>query len=171
MRLAVRGVAGLLGTALLAVGVPACSQPEPAFVEVAKDDARMNAAIAEAKGSLPQFWDRFKAGGPDYSDFMVKAGMPAAAGDGVEHIWIDLDAYADGRVKGRLANDPLYLGDELKYGSPVEFAEDIVSDWGYAKGEITYGHFTTRVLMASQEPDATLADYGLSPTPIEAETN
>ena len=171
MRPRVTTLAGLFGAAVLALAAPACSQPEEAFIEVSEDDERMNAAIADAKASLPQFWSRFQARAPEYSDFMVKAAMTTVGGQGIEHIWVDLSDYQAGQVKGRLANEPVHLADELAYGSEVEFPESIVSDWGYSKGDVIFGHFTTRVLMTGQDPDATLADYGLSPTPIESETN
>lgn len=164
-----RGAGGAVAAVLLALAVPACGQSDPPFIDVAEDDAAMNAAMDEARASLPQFWSRFDARGDGArTDFMVKAGMPAAGG-GVEHIWVDLDGHADGQVKGRLANRPLYLGADLEYGSPVEFSEAIVSDWGYSNGDVLYGHFTTRVLIAKQGDS--LGDYGLSPTPIESEIN
>lgn len=157
-----RGAGGAVAAVLLALAVPACGQSDPPFIDVAEDDAAMNAAMDEARASLPQFWSRFDARGDGArTDFMVKAGMPAAGG-GVEHIWVDLDGHTDGQVKGRLANQPLY-------GSPVEFSEAIVSDWGYSNGDVLYGHFTTRVLIAKQGDS--LGDYGLSPTPIESEIN
>lgn len=171
MRPQVAKLAGLLGAAVLAVAAPACSQPEEAFIEVAEDDELMNAAIAQARSSLPQFWSRFEARTPAYSDFMVKAAMTTVGGEGIEHIWVNLADRRAGKVTGRLANEPIHLGDKLRYGSEVEFPESIVSDWGYSKGEVIYGHFTTRVLMTSQDPNASLADYGLSPTPIESGTN
>lgn len=171
MRLSHNTAAGLLGAAMLALAAPACSQPQEAFIEVAEDDAAMDAAIASAKASLPLFWGRFEARTPEYSDFTVKAGMTTAGGQGTEHIWIDLVDYRDGKIRGRLANEPVHLGEHLAYGSEVEVPESIISDWGYTKGEVIYGHFTTRVLMTRQDPDATLAEYGLSPTPLESETN
>ncbi|MFC3078412.1 DUF2314 domain-containing protein [Phenylobacterium terrae] len=171
MRGTVKATAGLLGAVMLALAAPACSQPQEAFIEVADDDERMNAAMAEAKASLPQFWRRFETGTPEYSDFTVKAAMTTVGGQGIEHIWIDVSDRRDGKVTGRLANEPVHLGDELTLGSEVEVPEAIISDWGYAKGEVNYGHFTTRVLMTRQYPDTPLAEYGLSPNPLESETN
>lgn len=161
--------AGLISAVFLAAAAPAIAQSGDPLIEVAPDDAAMDAAIASARASLPRFWARFDTRTPDYSDFMVKAGMTTVSGEGTEHIWIDLTDHRDGKVFGRLANDPVHLGEHLALGSEVEVSEEIISDWGYAKGEVLYGHFTTRVLAAMQ--GESLSAYGLSPNPLETETN
>lgn len=159
--------------ALAAFVTPACSQSNvetsasgEKLIGVAPDDAEMNAAIAQARATLPQFWAKFEAKPAGYSQFMLKPGLPTVDGRGPEHIWVDVIERRDGKVVGRLANEPFHLGD-LKFGSEVTFSPEIISDWGYSKGDVIYGHYTSRLLMAREEPQAKPSDYGLSATPLE----
>ncbi len=78
------------------------------------DDPRVKAAEAEARRRLPEFVAAFRSG--EGTDFGVNTRIVGPSRG--EHIWVD--AIESGRIRGRLANDPVDLGD-LKLGSPVEF--------------------------------------------------
>ena len=140
------------------------SGPGDEVVQVASADAEMNAAIAEAKRTLPLYLARLDAGQLAPSDG-VKVAMPT--GEGNEHIWVHNVARDGDRLTGVLANQPNYLPD-LNQGSPVTFTADMVSDWSYEKDGRMWGNYTTRVMLPHLGPeDAASLRQSLSPTPTE----
>jgi uncharacterized protein YegJ (DUF2314 family) len=158
-----RAIQIALATAMLS----ACSQPADRLIEPGVDQPRVDAAMAEASKSLPQFWAKFDAREPGTTDFVVKLAMPA--GHGTEYIWADPVSHSDTEVVATLANEPFHI-EGVHSGSRVIVRPEKVVDWTYEKNGKLYGHFTTRALLrqmtaaerAQVEPD-------LSPTPLEAE--
>lgn len=109
------------------------------------DDATMNAAIANARAGLPRFWELY--GNREGSDFMLKVGFPASSG-GNEHIWVsDVQRGANG-LSAVIANEPADVP-TLRYGQRASFEEAWISDWALTHRGVTYGHYTTRVVVAS----------------------
>lgn len=114
------------------------------MVIVSDDDEEMEAAMKQAKATL----DEAVALLADHS-VTFKVGLPNS-NDDLEHIWVDsIETFGD-QFTGNLANDPHDLG-ELKFGDPVTFTRDQVTDWiatdaeGQAKGG-----FTVEILMRRQ---------------------
>jgi uncharacterized protein YegJ (DUF2314 family) len=129
----------------------------------AQDDA-MNAAIEEARTTLPAFLARLDAGHILPTD-SLKVGFPANGGH--EHIWVNQIARKGDELTGVLANEPNWMPG-LHQGSPVTFAVDLVSDWSYQKDGVRWGNYTTRVMLpylAPEEAEAVRAS--LSDTPTE----
>lgn len=116
---------------------------QPDVVSVTDEDAEMNAAIAEAQRTLPDFLTQLKS--PKNKMFSLKVKMPTADG-GAEHIWVSDVAYKGGKFSGLLDNEPVDLPGKRR-GDPVSFTEKDVTDWlimGH-KGNMS-GGFTTAVL-------------------------
>lgn len=144
---------GLLVPALLASACLAGSaHAQDPIIGYDKDDAAMNAAIAEARATLPLFLAQaFNDEGDSRDEALLKVGFPTtdAAGMDVEHIWVSPFAEREGGgFTGLLANEPMALGD-LTVGDQVDFTADMVSDWHMtAPSGRFWGSFTSRVMHA-----------------------
>ena len=175
----IRRTSLILAAAAAALSLSACGQsetkaptlesagPGDEIVQYEAQDAVMNAAIAEAKASLPAFLTRLDAGdiGPGDS---LKVGFPVD--NGHEHIWVNQIARKGDELTGVLANEPNWMPG-LHQGSPVTFAPDLVSDWSYEKDGKLWGNYTTRVMLPSLPPeDAAAVKANLSDTPTETTT-
>lgn len=141
------------------------SGPGDEVVQFEAQDAAMNAAIAQAKASLPAFLARLDAGQITPAD-SLKVGFPANGGH--EHIWVNQIARQGDQLTGLLVNEPNWMPG-LHERSPVTFAPALVSDWSYEKDGKLWGNYTTRVMLPSlppEEAEALKAD--LSDTPTES---
>ena len=151
----------LAALALLAAPVAAQeAKPNPdadPTIAVSAADAQMNAAIAEAQATLPDFLAVLANPPRGASDISFKFPL-----EGYEHIWV-ADVRRDGDVlTGQLANNPEAPGWAL--GDPVRVPLSDVSDWGYwnARGE-GVGFYTVRVILdylSSAEAQAVREAYG-----------
>jgi uncharacterized protein YegJ (DUF2314 family) len=166
----------ILATALAVLSLSACGEgdtgaptvdnsgPGDEMVKYAAEDAAMNAAVAEAKTSLPLFLARLDAGQIQATDGL-KVGFPVD--NGHEHIWVNQIARKGDQLTGTLANEPNWMPG-LHQGSPVTFAPELVSDWSYEKGGKLWGNYTTRVMVPSLAPEeAEAVKANLSDTPTE----
>lgn len=160
-------LAGFVGLLLVtAPAISACAKADDLIISP-DGDAQVDAAIVEARKTLPIFWSKFDAKPAGYDHFALKVGLPAGGG-GEEHIWMNVVSRSGGKVVGELANDPYDL-EGLKSGSRVEVDEALISDWQYQKGGKLYGHFTTRALSsrANAAQRAEAAEL-FPPQPLEA---
>lgn len=142
--------------------------PDP-IVQFSDQDAAMNAAIADARRSYPQFLTQFNAAPPREASqsYMLKLGLPTPDG-GHEHIWVSNLRRERGQLVGDLANEPAGLpGRHL--GSRVEVDDALVSDWAIITNDGMYGSFTTRVMLPFIDPSeaASLREM-LTPQPLPA---
>jgi len=129
-------------TALAAAGCGA-GTPDPE-AEFQRD---MASARAQARQSLPHFWESFGDPQTGEYDFSLKAAFDRRDGQaGVEEIWLHHIARAPDRIIGELASDPRHLG-ELRKGAIMEFQESQIVDWAFFRGDSLLGHYTTRILM------------------------
>ena len=166
----------LLATILLSAALvqPAWAQkgagarePDP-IVQFSDEDAAMNAAIASARATYPQFLAAFNAApARDAENYMVKVGM-VASGGGHEHIWVSNLRREGERLFGQLANEPQGLPG-LHLGSRVEIDHELVSDWAIMSAEGMYGSYTTRVMLPHIDPnEAAQLRQMLTPSPTPA---
>jgi len=124
---------------------------DPNYTLVQDEDAAMNAAIARAKATFPDFVTALRSGNPAYHDFAVK--KPYATPDGgVEHMWIESIREVAGGFEGTIAND---ANDTrlVEYGQQVRFAPAEVSDWKYVNGDLLVGGYTIRYFVERMSPD------------------
>ena len=145
----------LVAFALVFAATPALAQkPQAGAVEDTvvgyhETDARMNAAIDQARALLPLFLQEFRNSGAPGA-FTVKAGLRTSDG-GREHIWIGDLHYEGEQLVGNLINEPYDLPG-MRLGSRVEIAQDEISDWSIATPDGVYGGFTTRVMIEDMPP-------------------
>jgi uncharacterized protein YegJ (DUF2314 family) len=152
----------------LTAAAPTATAQDPdreGFIDYAADNAAMNAAIAEARRTLPAFWTRLSANEPDGGE-MLKVALPASNG-GREHIWVEgVTVTADGYA-GRLYNHPRRLPGMVR-GSPVLFEANQISDWTYVRNDRMWGNYTLRVMLDDLPPeDVRRMRAFLSDTPLE----
>lgn len=152
--------------ALIAAPLMLCALPSVALAQnadadptiyIEADDPVMDAAIAEAQRTLPEFLAVLDDPPRGASEFAIKFPL-----GGWEHIWVDNLRHQGDRIVGNLANAPEQEGHRLGERVSVPLAE--ISDWAYrAPDGVMQGHRTTRVLFA-QFPDdlvaALVEDFG-----------
>lgn len=150
---------------LLAVGQggavtnnPAGRQGDPLMM-VESEDPAMNAAIAQAQATLPE-WLALLADPPAGShNFAVKFPL-----EGVEHIWVG-GVHREGDVLvGTLSNVPYLPG--WKQGQEVRVPLGDVSDWAYwDAANKAHGYRTVAVMLPRMNPaqaKAIRAQFGWS---------
>ncbi|MCA8903123.1 MAG: DUF2314 domain-containing protein [Hyphomonas sp.] len=136
---------------------------------VEEENAAMNAAMAEARRTLPVFWSLFDTYPEKADAFSIKAGFETTTGT-LEHIWLADLSHEGDRITGTLNNEPLYLPEGVKRGDVVTVYTRDVSDWTITgNGRKDYGGFTVRVfadLLGGEEGAAlraSLKDQTLPP--------
>jgi uncharacterized protein YegJ (DUF2314 family) len=138
--------------ALMVTAFCSCSKQkeEGNFEHVADDDAAMNAAIAKAKATSPDFIAAFHAQKPGTSHYCVKKPYPTPKG-GDEHMWIDLLTETNGVLEGTIENDAEETR-EVKIGQKVKLRIDEISDWMYEDGNRLIGGYTIRYFVDKMSP-------------------
>lgn len=147
-----RSLLSALAVSLATVCLPTSALAQPASSEredvetVATSDPEMNAAIATAKKTLPEF-------------LAVLAEPPHGAGNisfkfplgGWEHIWV-YDVQREGDyLTGLLSNVPMQ--EAWSQDDPVRVPLKDVSDWAWMGSDgVMRGHYTTRVLLDRIDP-------------------
>lgn len=110
------------------------------------DNPQMVAARNRARAELPQFFERMANPAADESYFTVKFDL----GEG-EYIWADRLNYQGGRLRGRLTNTP--LNPDFVLYQIVEIPETAIYDWGYFRGRVMQGNYSTRVQLEHMPPE------------------
>lgn len=136
-------------------------------MQFADSDPAMNAAIAEARRSLPDFWKRFDTDPVVAETAKVKMAFDTPDG-GEVHLWIRELRREGGAIVGILDNQPANLPGLAK-GDTVTIVQARLSDWRYVRDGRMYGGFTTRV-MVPRLPADQQAMYRqiLSENPLES---
>lgn len=103
---------------------------------------RFAQARAKARATLPRFLGL--ADGGLRGVYLVK--MRLVGGGEVENIWVEVAGLRNGRFHGRLANDPVVPG--YRAGDPVEVARDDIEDWMINTGDLRFGGYSVRAMLA-----------------------
>jgi len=148
----------MLSLAMAALALTACDAPPAAqppaqggnIVPVAAQDSEMNAAIAAAQATLPQFEALLAVGQLADSSPKVKVGFDSDDGS-VEHIWVAEPQFSGDTMHGVLDNEPVFLSGR-HLGDVVSFRRDQISDWSYVRDGRLFGNYTTRVMLPQLEP-------------------
>lgn len=142
----------LLMVALLAMGLTSCSKHSGSgdTIGVSQDDADMNAAIAKARSTLPQFWQVFDH--PDHGEKGFCLKVKITDKDQVEHFWAADIERTNNVIKGTISNDPEYVH-SVKNGDRITIPEADISDWLYARDEKMVGNYTLRALFKQMPAD------------------
>jgi uncharacterized protein YegJ (DUF2314 family) len=110
-------------------------------VEIAEEDPRMKAAVAEARRRWPEFVTAFARRRPEQK-FAVKAGI--SDGRHVEYLWLTVQHLKDG-IHGQVDNEPVELT-SVCLGSKVRVPVEELTDWLYTDGDEMKGGFTVKVI-------------------------
>lgn len=117
------------------------------IVDVPNNDPAMEAAKAEARASLPDFWKALEKPAPGEDMFNLKVSIPVG-GNSTQHIWVgSIERLSGGRIAGRLGNVPRDIKDK-KEGDRIEFEDKDVSDWMFMRNGKIVGNQTLRPLIA-----------------------
>jgi uncharacterized protein YegJ (DUF2314 family) len=126
-------------------------------ITVEEDDPEMNAAIAKARSTLPEFWKHFDSPGPGEGNFVLK--VEINDGKVGEHFWVSSLERKDGKLLGTIDNEPS-LVKNVKNGERIEIPQDKISDWMYMRNGKMVGNETARPLlkkMPKEEAEAVRA--------------
>jgi uncharacterized protein YegJ (DUF2314 family) len=134
-------IAVALVGALLSL-LAACSKGDK-VISVEQNDAEMNAAIAKARETLPQFWQAFDKRDRGERDFALKVRI--ADKNGAEHFWAVGLERRDGKIMGTINNDPNIVSN-VKPGDRIEIPEADISDWMYMRDGKMVGNQTIKPL-------------------------
>lgn len=125
----------------------------PDYVEV-YDEARMDAAIAEAKSTLDRFDSALEVRAEGTDGYSIKKGFPYGE-DSKEFIWVDVVRAAPGGYVGTIGNKPVHAVD-VAMGSTVHVDREDVVDWMYLlDGRLRGGYTIVALSFGSPEQ----ADY------------
>lgn len=143
----------LLPFAAIALAPAAHAQSADRTLNFAAADGEMNAAKAKGRATLPVFFAHVGAPGPGETGFMIKYDLIPEAG--VEYIWAEVISHKGDVTVARLSNVP---GDKrFKLGQQVTVRDSAIIDWGYYKGRVMQGHFTTQVMLPHLPPQEAAA--------------
>lgn len=124
---------------------------EPPMTPVTDDDPDMLAAIAEARETLPVFWDVFDNPEPGENRFSLKVRITDE--HGTEHLWVsDLEKEGE-TISGTIGNAP-GLVQVVKEGDRVEVPEELISDWMFGRDEKMVGNRTLRAQFKAMPEEA-----------------
>jgi uncharacterized protein YegJ (DUF2314 family) len=111
-----------------------------------KDDPRLLAAKEQARRTLPTFWAAVEGGDPADEGFTLKFNLLHGSGsENNESIWAGDVVRRDGRIFGKLVNDPVSAGFQI--GQEIEIAPEAIDDWGYWHKGVGQGHYVTRLMI------------------------
>jgi uncharacterized protein YegJ (DUF2314 family) len=121
----------------------------PPVIEIAPDDPRMQAAVAEAREHWPEFVAAFESRKPE-DRFSVKA--PFRDDECVEFMWVEVTAVEGDLVLGTLGNEPVSVTG-LTLGGRVRVSLAELNDWIYVRNEQLYGGYTIKVFERIQKEE------------------
>ena len=121
------------------------------MVQVAEEDAEVNAAMQQAQDTIGIFVTSLQSPKPTQSDFSIKARFISSDG-GVEHIWIVDVSYSDEGFTGVINNVPVDVP-EIEQGDNATVPVEDVSDWMFIEDGKLVGGYTIRVLRNRLSPE------------------
>lgn len=126
-------------------------------IQVAGDDAEMNAAMESARKAFGGAWEEIlkhrQEGSPEFDTVMVKAYFADTSDpDGGEHLWIEDIAYDSLSISGVVASEPIDLAEPI-LGDRVSFPLERLTDWLVVDNGIAKGVFTVQLLRKRMSPE------------------
>jgi uncharacterized protein YegJ (DUF2314 family) len=146
---------------------------------VSADNQTMQAALADAQQTLPQFLANAVPDGRNaIADALLKVDFRLTAADAAlaggitsEVMWIEpFSMTGPTQFKGILINTPDFITD-MQRGDKVAFTLSQIRDWAwYASDGTTYGQYTTRALLVIDGSAAALEQLAAFPAdPVPAD--
>ncbi|HTL16757.1 MAG TPA: DUF2314 domain-containing protein [Patescibacteria group bacterium] len=126
-----------------------CGRPDKT-INIADDDPEMLAAIAKARDTLPQFWNRYEKHDQGETDFALKVKISDKSQ--TEYFWVSELERKNGELFGTINNDP-ELVHNVKLGQRLKIPAEDIADWLYLKQGKIVGNYTLRVLFKKMAPD------------------
>jgi uncharacterized protein YegJ (DUF2314 family) len=120
---------------------------------VAKGDPAIEAAREKAKANLSQFEAHLRAPEPGEDKFAIKYKLPTS--NPGEFVWVSDVAPSPTGFTGKIDVYPRTSGYEI--GQQVLVSRSEVTDWGYMRGGVMQGHFTTKVIVEKMPPKQQVA--------------
>ncbi len=148
MRSARAGLIAMAAALSVTVTAPVRAQ---AIIDVPTADAAMAKAMAEARATLPKFWDALARADPGDTKFYVKIRFPHGAGSDGELIWAGSVVRDGDQVTATIDNEPRHVPN-LKHGQRVAVPIARVSDWMFTRAGKLHGAYTVRVLLPRMQP-------------------
>jgi len=139
-------VAAVLALVIVGTKLRPTSDRDGVF-SVPNDDPVMEAAIADAKRTLPDLLAAMAEGVDSYS---VK--VPVTDAHGTEHFWLSSVEYEDGVFFGTIDNDPDMV-QSVKLGQRYSVKATEISDWLYVRDGKVAGNRTLKALFSRMRPD------------------
>jgi uncharacterized protein YegJ (DUF2314 family) len=143
-----RTVATLLVLVAAASGCGGSSTRDK-VIYVADNDAKMNAAIENARATVDTFTAALKSPKPDQGSFAVK--YPCRDGKTTEHMWLSPVRFDGTKFIGTVNNDPQDVSN-VKIGDEVSVEPAKISDWMFVENGKLVGGYTLRVLRDAMSP-------------------
>jgi uncharacterized protein YegJ (DUF2314 family) len=110
---------------------------------VADANKKMDAAILQARQTLPQFIAALQSPSPTQSRFIIK--LPVSDGRETEHMWMSNVTYDGTEFVGILMDDPHNVrGYQMR--QTVRVTPDKITDWAYGDNGEMIGGYTQIVL-------------------------
>ncbi len=142
-------IAALIAITLFVLFRVVSSLPTDRVIQVDPGDPEMNAAMAEAKKSLPTFWKIYENPENGETDFSIKVRLSSP--EGTEHFWcIHIKRDAAG-IRCTIDNDPDRV-DTVQAGREITVRPEQITDWFYLKDGKMYGNYTVRPLLKRMDP-------------------
>ncbi|MBI5129168.1 MAG: DUF2314 domain-containing protein [Rhodopseudomonas palustris] len=129
---------------------------------VPDDDPAMQAAIAKARATLPDFLAKAARPRINQRTFALKVEVRLADGRS-EFLWVTRFANQGDDFIGVVDNEPR-LVPTLKRGGYLVFKRDEIADWLYLEGDRMVGNFTLCAMTAAVPEDRRIAreQFGLA---------
>ena len=114
----------------------------------------MKEAVADARETLPVFWEAYESGNPAYADFALNV---ATSSDRYteEHVWLVDIRQADEAHYAGVVPDDREIRDGLTPGDMIAFRPEQIADWRFREDGKFRGAYTTRAMM-NLAPDANI---------------
>jgi len=130
-------------------------------------DTAINEAIADARETLPHFWDMLAKPRPG-DNFSIKVAV--TENEHTEHFWaIDIQKSGDA-IHATIDNDPDRLTN-VKAGQRIRLETNRITDWLYRRDGRIHGAYTLRAkLPRMTKAQANLFRASLAPLPRPGDT-
>jgi uncharacterized protein YegJ (DUF2314 family) len=144
----------LAASAAMLAPAAAQAQVQDRVVNVPTADAGMNAAVARGRSTLADFFMHVGSPAPGETGFLIKYDLLPEPNQ-AEFIWAEVISHTPGVTIAKLANEP--RDTRFKMGQRVTVSDGEIIDWGYYKGGVMQGQFTTRALLSTVSPEEAAA--------------
>ena len=122
----------------------------------------MLAAIAKARGTLPEFWRVLQT--PEHGETGFSLKVKVTDNRGTEHFWVTDVQTQDSKITGTISNDPEVVA-SVKSGDRIQVPEVDISDWLYMRDGKMVGNETIRPLLKKMPADEAARYKGMMANP------